>query len=92
MCVRVFNQIVKCAEDNTVLSSREGKYICVKYCSQMYNNVVHHFTIRLTLKTKLDKKVGLNKDDTKLARVFKTVGWFCLDLLEIDNVPLFQKY
>ena len=37
VCVRVFNQIVKCAEDNTVLSSREGKYICVKYCSQMYN-------------------------------------------------------
>ena len=30
VCVRVFNQIVKCAEDNTVFS-REGKYICVKY-------------------------------------------------------------
>ena len=40
VCVRVFNRIVKCAEDNTVLSSREGKYICVKYCSQMYNNIV----------------------------------------------------
>ena len=37
VCVKVFNQIVKCAEDNTVLSSREGKYICVKYCSQMNN-------------------------------------------------------
>ena len=43
MCVRVFNRIVKCAEENTVLSSREGNYY--NYIHYVLRTVVRCITL-----------------------------------------------